>query len=243
MRPPTGRVRAVFVDSPTVRVEQIDLEDGSRIVLKRYSFPRFSQRLKGALRHTLLGTPKALRESRALERLQNEGIPVLAALAVGVHRGWDGFVRESWLTTPFRPQARNLGTMLRGGDPLPPTFWEGVGTSVGALHSLGCWYRGLVPRNLLVEPDFSFHLIDAAKCRWKTPPLPSPLVRLDLARLFLPAQGAGLLPEGAWPAFLTGYRGLDTDLSLEEILRPFLPAARRRAEAVIARERTRLLAE
>ncbi|RMH02268.1 MAG: hypothetical protein D6702_09265 [Planctomycetota bacterium] len=238
--PPAGRVLEVLVAAPTVRVERIELAGGGRAVRKIYSLPRFGQRLRLAFGPGWLGRPKGEREADNLRRLHRGGAAAPPPLAAGSRRDRLGFVRQSWLLLPDLSPRPTLAEVLAGRAPVPTAFadrerlWQAVGASVADIHRLGCFYRDLRARNLLLGEGDLFW-IDAAKSRWAKPPLAAAAAALDLAGFVLPLD----LPPSAWSALIAGY-GAFTDLERPQQLSRLLGRRRRRRLArVLAREAQR----
>lgn len=241
---PEGAVVERLVDAATVRVEVVELVDGRRVVRKLYSFPRLEQRLRGALRHSWLGRPKGEREAANLERLARGGAAVLAPLGWGSRRDRLGFVRESWLVLPYLERRATLEQILCGAAEVPGAgeegaLWREVGVSVRRIHDLGCFYRDLRPRNLLVAPG-DLRWIDASKSRWTPAPLPRPLAAEDLAGFLLPLDLAPRRAAQVWSAFREGYCDFEDLAELEELPRELGWGGRRRLRKCVARERDRL---
>lgn len=198
---PDGLTRATLIERPTVQVRQLELRDGRRVVLKRYFFPLWRQRLRALHRHAWLGLPKPVAEARNLLRLAAAGAPVLAPLAWAVETGPLGVVRDGWLLLPYLDGAVTLEERLR--QPAAPLPWPVIGRGIRAIHDAGCWYRNLAARNLLLAPDGTQHWIDAAKSQWFAPPLPPSRAAADLLVFWQPL--CARLPAGAWSAFAAGY--------------------------------------
>ncbi|TAH36775.1 MAG: hypothetical protein EYC70_07225 [Planctomycetota bacterium] len=235
---PDGTVRATLVDRPTVRVQQLDLADGRRGVLKRYFFPYWSQRMRALHRHAWLGLPKPVNEARNLLRLSAAGVPALEPMAWAVKTSPLGIVRDGWLLLPYLDGARTLEQVLRAHTTLPEAFWSTLGAEVRRVHDVGCWYRNLAARNLLLTPELALHWIDPGKSQWLRAPLDSSRAAADLAVFLIPLQP--FLPPGAWPAFQRGYGR--PPAPLEDLWQELPRDLRRRCEHWVRREQDRLAA-
>jgi len=187
-----------------VQVTLIELDGDGRAVCKRYFFPRFSQRGRGLLRHTLLGTPKPVREARNLLRLDRCGVPVVVPTAWAVERSVLGVVRDGWILTPFLRSGHSLQELMQAGRGMDAETWRAIGASIRGIHAAGCWYRTLCARNLLVGEDGKLvRWIDPSKAHWKTGPLSPSLASADLQVFWCPwRERAG---QAAWEAFRKGY--------------------------------------
>jgi len=241
--PPEGAVLRRLVDAPTVKVELLELPSGERAVRKLYSFPRWSQRLRGALRHSWLGQPKGEREAGNLSRLAAGGAPVVAPSSSGSERDALGFVRQSWLLLPYLEGRLGLDQIVAGAAAPPgpdgaDALWRQVGRGVRKIHQLGCFYRDLRPRNLLVgEADQRW--IDASKSRWFPAPLEPARAAEDLAGLLLPLPVEEGERAWIWTCVRGGY-GAFQELADPSALAGLLGGrGRRRLEAVLRRERLR----
>lgn len=238
---PDGAVRATLVDRPTVTVRQLDLAGGERVVVKRYVFPRWGQRLRALHRHAWLGLPKPVSEARNLLRLRAAGAPALEPLAWAVETGPLGIVRDGWLMLPWLEGSRTLEQVLLAGERPGAAFWRRLGAEVGRVHDAGCWYRNLAARNVLLAGDVAdpeLHWIDPSKSQWFPPPLDPGRAAADLVVFLVPLEA--LLPAGAWAEFAGGY-GRHGERAGPAALWDLMPRdLRRRVEQWVRRERERL---
>ncbi len=229
-----------LVDAPTVRVEVVEGEEGLEL-RKLYSFPRWGQRWRAALRHTWLGQAKGEREAANLLRLAQGGAPALAPIGCGSRRDRLGFVRASWLWLPYLEGWVSLAEVLRGQAEPPPAWrnrgrlWQEVGAGVARIHALGCRYRDLRPRNLLLGPA-GMRWIDASKSRWLPEPLPRAQAAEELAGFLLPWEGE--LGED-FTAFWRGYRGWEGVERAVELTAELATPARKRLRRLLEREAAR----
>lgn len=243
---PPGRPLRLLVDAPTVRVEVVELPGGVRAVRKVYALPSWRRRLAAVFGHAWLGRAKGPREAANLARLARGGAPVLAPLGSGERRDRLGFVRASWLLTPFLDGAPTLLELLRGGSaPVAAAvedraaLWREIGAGVARIHRLGCRYRHLRARNLLLGPDGP-RWIDASKSRWRRAPLARALAAADLHGFLAPLEQAGWLTAADWSAFGAGYRPSRPELALAELERLISPRERARCRRELERELARL---
>ncbi len=236
----SGAPGRVLLEAPTVRLV-VEERDGGPVVRKTYRFPRASQRWKGALRHTWLGRPKGEREAANLLRLAEGGAPALRPLEWGSRRDRLGFVLESWLVLPYLEGWVGLDQFLRPSSPPIEGWdslhglWKEVGHAVSRIHDLGCLYRDLRPRNLLVGPG-ELAWIDASKSRFRSGPLGAEERAEDLLGFWLPVPADRR--EG-FPAFWKGYGGDPVLGDLAGLERQLSAGGRRRLRRVVRRERER----
>ena len=230
-----------WVDAPTVQVTLRRLPDGTEAVAKRYFFPRLSQRLRGAARHTWRRPCKAEREALNLGRLAAAGVPTPPLLGWDVVRDRAGFVRDSYLATQRMAGSADLQAKLLSGWTAPGDFWPAVGASVRAIHEAGCWYRKLVPRNLLVregERGIELSWIDPSSSRWPRGGPGDGERRVDLAVFLLPPLRAGALSAEELRSTLLGY-GMAPPPGPQELTAALPARLRRMLRGVLAREAAR----
>jgi hypothetical protein len=236
----SGAPGRVLLEAPTVRLV-VEERDGCPVVRKTYRFPRVSQRWKGALRHTWLGRPKGEREAANLLRLAEGGAPVLRPLEWGSQRDALGFVLESWLVLPFLEGWVGLDRFLTLSPPpiagwdSPEGLWREVGHAVSQIHDLGCLYRDLRPRNLLVGPG-ELAWIDASNSRFRSGPLGAEERAEDLLGFWLPVPPD---QRQGFAAFWKGYGGDPVLGDLAGLERQLFAGGRRRLRRVVRRERER----
>lgn len=137
--------------------------------LKRYYYPRWRNRLRGAFRGTFFGFHRGHAEYLSLSNLRRMGIPAIRPVAYGVRRVGH-FVAACFLITEEAPGAPNLTTFARrvvqGGQPLtfaPRRAMTNVlAREVAEMHAAGCEHGQLFWRNILVrngpqcEPEYFF---------------------------------------------------------------------------------------
>lgn len=100
-----GRVVAWSRTTDTVFVESG--RGGCGFFVKRYLFPRWRSRWRGALRGTFVGRHRALVEARLIQEMREMGLPAVRPVAVGCRR-LAHFVTASVLITEAVPGAANL---------------------------------------------------------------------------------------------------------------------------------------
>ncbi|MHC4379568.1 MAG: lipopolysaccharide kinase InaA family protein [Planctomycetota bacterium] len=200
-----GKEPRVLAQSRTVRVVRRRREDGVEVVEKTYSFPTRKDRIRGMLRGTWVGRNKARREYANLKFLEQAGIPVVEALEWKVERNGWGFVTWCRLSTRAY-DAMDLARTIRGqSEDVAEAVWEGVGSSLRAMHDAGIWHRGASARNILLIEQEPYHLwLDPTKA--KTYPaggIPDAARALDLLRLWTSLTVRATSPQRA--AFTRGY--------------------------------------
>lgn len=158
--------------------------------VKRYYYPDWSRRLRGAMRGTFFGQHRALAEYRSLRAMCQRGIPAARPVAWGARR-CAHFVCASVLITEEVPGARSLTSFasdLRAGRAALSgrtrlLLCRRLAEQVAAMHAAGFVHGALFWRNILVrivdeEPEFFF--LDArppaslrrfTSTRWRTPDL------------------------------------------------------------------------
>ncbi|MCA8971239.1 MAG: hypothetical protein KDC95_15720 [Planctomycetes bacterium] len=120
--------------------------------MKTYWYRGLRAALRGAFRNTVFAPSRALREARALRRLQETGVQPALDVEVAEHRHL-GILREARiLTRDFggADLARRLET-APGDAGLDRDAWTGLGRFVRAMHDAGVRDPDLVARNVLVR--------------------------------------------------------------------------------------------
>jgi tRNA A-37 threonylcarbamoyl transferase component Bud32 len=159
--------------------------------MKRYFYPRWRNRMRGAFRGTLLGAHRGVAEARALCLLRSRGVAAVRPVAYGCRRRF-GFVTACFLITEEVPNAQNLTTFashLGRGSSLPGLKRRELVTSLAEqvrdMHAAGLVHGQLFWRNIVVRlgalqtPEFFF--LDAAPRRSLARCSFSEAVRRDLA--------------------------------------------------------------
>lgn len=143
--------------------------NGPGFYLKRYHYPRWRNRLRGALRGTFFGLHRGQREQRLLSTMRSLGIPAVRPVACGARR-IAHFVRSCFLITEEVPGACNLTSLAQQVDAgqrvLPPgqrrRLVHALAQQVAHMHRQGFPHGQLFWRNILVrfaphgEPEFFF---------------------------------------------------------------------------------------
>ena len=210
------------------------MEDGSEVVRKCYRLPGLRDRLRAFHRGGWLGTPKAVREFRTLQRLHRLDVPVVEAVWCCTQRDLLGMVRSSHLVTR-RLAGGDLERHLREDGEFTDSHASALGASLSAMHQAGLWHRTAAPRNVLVLDD-GIAWLDFAKSRWTSGPCSAQQRALDLLRLCAPMQA--FFRPSSRSAFELAYgeEGV-TDL---DSLRALLSEKRRAAaQAVLDRDAAR----
>jgi 3-deoxy-D-manno-octulosonic acid kinase len=104
---------------------------------------------------------RVFREFRLLCFLQQRGLAVPQPVLAHVVRERGTYGAN--LVTRRIPQAQDLATKLRQ-EPLTPLEWRQVGATIAALHRQQVWHRDLNLRNVLMDRDGKFWLIDFDRC-------------------------------------------------------------------------------
>jgi len=142
---------------------------GPGFYVKRYRYPTWRKRVRGALRGTLLGRHRAQREYRLLEQMRFLSLPTVRPVACGALRRL-GFVHACFLITEEVPEAENLTTFAvhmsaANGAPdrrLARQISVYLARHVARMHEAGFAHGQLYWRNLLIRfgpggaPEFFF---------------------------------------------------------------------------------------
>ncbi len=155
-----GRVAAWSRTTDTLYVPAPDGHPG--FYVKRYFFPDWTKRLRGAFRGTFFGRHRGQVEWRALNALRAAGVPAARPVAWGGRRVLH-FLSACFLITEEIPQAQNLTSFaldVHAGQ-RRLTYTERcllvrvLAEQVAAMHAAGCSHGNLFWRNLLVRygPD------------------------------------------------------------------------------------------
>jgi hypothetical protein len=105
-----GSVAAWSRTTDTVRIDSSDV--GVGFYLKRYLYPRWTNRARGAFRGTFFGRHRAQAEARLLRQMAALGLSAVRPVAYGCRRRAH-FVTASFLITEEVPGARNLTAAAR----------------------------------------------------------------------------------------------------------------------------------
>jgi hypothetical protein len=162
-----GRVAAWSRTTDTIRVPAGD--GGVGFFVKRYFYPRWWNRVRGALRGTLLGRHRAAAEARLLNQMRTLGIAAARPVAWGCRRT-GGFVSACFLITEEVPRARNLTAFaadvaegrIRLDHRTRRLMIDRLARRVAEMHEANFSHGQLFWRNILLrfgpggEPEFFF---------------------------------------------------------------------------------------
>jgi hypothetical protein len=159
----------VHAKSRTTETVSIDVPDLGRVVRKRWTWPRRSDRLKGALRTTWAARSPARREFEALARLHALAGGPFAPEPLGFldHRE-HGVLRACVLVTREIEGAQDLAHWLVATPPgrARSTVLARLAERVREMHDAGLADFEMHPRNVLVVPATGSVLkVDCAKQR------------------------------------------------------------------------------
>lgn len=192
-----GRVVAWSRTTDTVYIPDPGGQPG--FYVKRYLYPRWKNRVRGALRGTWLGAHRGLAEFRLLRRMIRLGLPAVRPVACGARRV-SGFVAACFLITEEVPGACNLTTFAAeldsGRRRIPPgqrrQLVRRLARQVRELHETGFQHRQLFWRNLLVRFDLldrgEFFFLDPRPVRAGRRVLPRDFWVRELAQLAISAM-------------------------------------------------------
>ncbi|GAB3678609.1 3-deoxy-D-manno-octulosonic acid kinase [Salinisphaera aquimarina] len=148
---------------------------------------------------------RALAELRLLARMHADGLPVPVPIAALAARR--GPVYRSDVVTERIAGARPLADVLME-KALPATAWQALGGAVARFHRAGIRHADLNARNVLVDSDLNFHLIDFDKAKrvapgaWREPNLARLRRSLDKFDALTPTFN---FAEADWAALRGGY--------------------------------------
>ncbi len=162
-----GRVVAWSRTTDTLYVP--DPHGGLGVYLKRYFYPRWTSRLRGAARGTFFGSHRGEAEWRLLNSMRNLGIPAVRPVAYGARRTAH-FVTACFLVTEEVPGARNLTAFAQdltaGRTKLTreqrTRMISALARQIAEVHAAGFEHGQLFWRNFLVrlgptgDPEFFF---------------------------------------------------------------------------------------
>jgi tRNA A-37 threonylcarbamoyl transferase component Bud32 len=144
------------------------------IYVKRYHYPRWRHRLRGALRGTFFRASRARSEYRALAAMRSLGIQAVRPVAYGERRVLH-FVRSCFLITEAVPGAMSLTAFIKTFCEHPDArrvrqarldILTALARQVRHMHEAGFVHRDLFWRNVLIRPvpdeRFEFYFIDAS---------------------------------------------------------------------------------
>ncbi len=146
----------------------------SSVYIKRYHYPRWAHRLRGAFRGTFLRASRAHSEFRALALMRQLGIQAVRPIAFGERR-IACFVRSCFLITETVPDAMPLSWFIKTFSDRQASrralearreILTMLARQVRHMHDAGFVHRDLFWRNVLIRllPDnrFEFYFLDAS---------------------------------------------------------------------------------
>jgi len=162
-----GRVAAWSRTTDTLYVP--NPRGGPGFYVKRYYYPTWAKRLRGALRGTFFGRHRGQAESRLLNAMRSLGLPAVRPVAYGSRRVGH-FVTACFLVTEEVPDACNLTTFARdvkSGQEVLDNYQRALivqrfARQIAELHTAGFAHGQLFWRNVLIrfgltgEPEFFF---------------------------------------------------------------------------------------
>jgi len=152
-----------------------DLPNGcASVYIKRYHFPRWSQRFRGTLRGTFFKASRARSEYRVLRLMRDLGIQAVRPIAYGERRVCH-FVQSCFLITEAVPDAMPLSAFIQTfgnhrASARAIRFRREILTTLARqvrhMHQAGFVHRDLFWRNVLIRPmpgdRFEFYFLDAS---------------------------------------------------------------------------------
>lgn len=165
-----GRVAAWSRTTDTLHVPGPDGAPG--FYVKRYSFPRWSNRIRGTFRGTFFGLHRGQAEYQALAQMRNAGVPAVRPVACGGRRVAH-FLAACFLITEEVPQAVNLTTFAQQVQDGRRTLSRGqrhelimtLARAVARMHAGGISHGNLFWRNILLRDGIDgspeFYFLDA----------------------------------------------------------------------------------
>jgi 3-deoxy-D-manno-octulosonic acid kinase len=192
----TGRGEAYFIVRP----------DGAHWVLRHY-------RRGGALarinqdRYLFTGVNRSrpVRELRLLAQLAAQRLPVPTPVAAHAIRRGPSYQAD--LITLEIPGSQTLADRLMERA-IGPDRWQAIGSLIARFHRAGVWHADLNARNILMDDNAQFHLIDFDRARlrrngsWRQANLARLRRSLDKFAAQVPNFA---FAEADWHACLRGY--------------------------------------
>ena len=193
-----------------VRIVQIPgaAEHDHRAVLKRYWYPRLSDRLKGFFRNTFFGMCRAAREFRSLTRLGSVGCSLVRPIAIGEARTLR-LLERSFILTEYLPGTKTLEDVL-----LSRSFrtWPFARRRKLAAD-LGCWVRAIHDRRFH-DRDFFARNILVHRSPPRTGRSRTETSRFLFSKIDSSAATGGKAQPGAGRPFLRDLIDLDRDVGM-----------------------------
>ncbi|MCK6456296.1 MAG: lipopolysaccharide kinase InaA family protein [Phycisphaerae bacterium] len=147
------------------------------VYIKRYHYPRWRQRVRLALRGTVLRSSRARAEFRILRNMRRHGIQAVRPIAWGERRRY-GTVRSCFLMTEAVPESMALSSFIhtfggRHSSYRTPAAMRArrvilttLAEQIRFMHNAGFVHRDLFWRNVLIRPlpnqEFEFYFLDAS---------------------------------------------------------------------------------
>lgn len=183
-------------------------DDGMRWVLRHYRRGGLIAHVNhdcylwaGAMR------TRPVQEFHLLSALHRRGFSVPRPVAAQAVRGTGGYYRADLITQAI-PEAQTLADRL-AGQCLSAVDWSRLGQSIASLHQVGIWHADLNARNVLINAEGRFYLIDFDRARfrgdgaWRAANLKRFRRSLDKFAKQWPQFG---FAEADWQALREGYR-------------------------------------
>lgn len=108
---------------------------------------------------------RPLRELRLLAGLHEQGLPVPAPVAARAQPRF-GCYRGDLITERVEDSETLADRLARA--PLPSTAWRDLGAVLARFHRAGVWHADLNARNVLVDANDRFYLIDLDNARLRS---------------------------------------------------------------------------
>lgn len=196
-------VAAMSGTTDTIRVKLDPALNGPAVIfLKRFAYPRASQRLKQAFRGTLFGSSRPRFEFRFLTEMRRRGLPAVRPIAFGEHRR-RGFLHAAFLITEGEPDVQSLDALAtrdhrngRVSVEEKRSLTANLARSIRSMHDAGVSHGGLFWRNILVRTGATEHggisfLDPDRRGRLHDGPVPQRRVIEDLAQFTASAAACG----------------------------------------------------
>lgn len=162
-----GRGQALLLDAPI-----------GELVLRRFQRGGLVARFSSD-RYVWQGVDqtRSFREFRLLQRLRERGLPVPAPVAASAER--QGLFYRAGLLTRLIPEARELAGLAEA---LSLTQWRELAGTLDDFFSAGLWHPDLNARNLLLDAQGRWHLLDLDRACLRAAQVDGTKMRRRLAR-------------------------------------------------------------